>query len=380
MEKFTVDEKGYYGDFGGAYVPEILHGCVEQLRRSYIEILESEDFVREYTSLLRDYAGRPSPLYHAARMSKRYGCKIYLKREDLNHTGAHKINNALRNLPCVVYMGETDVERQHLNVEKMKMLGATVVPVTSGNRTLKDATNEAIRDWCCHPDDTHYVIGSTVGPHPYPDMVARLQSVISAEIMHQLREHEGRTAPDYLVACVGGGSNAAGTIYHYLDNPDVKIILAEAGGKGIDTPYSAATISLGRPGVLHGSYSLVMQDADGQIIEPYSISAGLDYPGIGPMHANLARKHRATVMAINDDEALEAAMLLTKTEGIIPALESSHALAALEKVDFKPSDVVVVTVSGRGDKDMETYLKYMNGVGADNTSPKKESPKRKSKK
>ena len=287
---------------------------------------------------------------------------------------------ALRNLPCVVYMGETDVERQHLNVEKMKMLGATVVPVTSGNRTLKDATNEAIRDWCCHPDDTHYVIGSTVGPHPYPDMVARLQSVISAEIMHQLREHEGRTAPDYLVACVGGGSNAAGTIYHYLDNPDVKIILAEAGGKGIDTPYSAATISLGRPGVLHGSYSLVMQDADGQIIEPYSISAGLDYPGIGPMHANLARKHRATVMAINDDEALEAAMLLTKTEGIIPALESSHALAALEKVDFKPSDVVVVTVSGRGDKDMETYLKYMNGVGADNTSPKKESPKRKSQK
>ena len=413
MEKFTVDEKGYYGDFGGAYVPEILHGCVEQLRRSYIEILESEDFVREYTSLLRDYAGRPSPLYHAARMSKRYGCKIYLKREDLNHTGAHKINNALgqvllaermgkkrivaetgagqhgvatatvcalRNLPCVVYMGETDVERQHLNVEKMKMLGATVVPVTSGNRTLKDATNEAIRDWCCHPDDTHYVIGSTVGPHPYPDMVARLQSVISAEIMHQLREHEGRTAPDYLVACVGGGSNAAGTIYHYLDNPDVKIILAEAGGKGIDTPYSAATISLGRPGVLHGSYSLVMQDADGQIIEPYSISAGLDYPGIGPMHANLARKHRATVMAINDDEALEAAMLLTKTEGIIPALESSHALAALEKVDFKPSDVVVVTVSGRGDKDMETYLKYMNGVGADNTSPKKENPKRKSQK
>lgn len=412
-QSYLVDQNGYYGEFGGAYVPEILYSTVEALKEQYLGIMESEEFKQEYMELLNDYVGRPSPLYRAARMSERYGCELYLKREDLNHTGAHKINNtvgqillakkmgkkriiaetgagqhgvavatvcALMDMPCVVYQGALDVERQHVNVERMKMLGAEVRPVFTGNHTLKDATNEAIRDWCCHPDDTHYVIGSTVGPHPYPDMVARLQSVISAEIMHQLREHEGRTAPDYLVACVGGGSNAAGTIYHYLDNPDVKIILAEAGGKGIDTPYSAATISLGRPGVLHGSYSLVMQDADGQIIEPYSISAGLDYPGIGPMHANLARKHRATVMAINDDEALEAAMLLTKTEGIIPALESSHALAALEKVDFKPSDVVVVTVSGRGDKDMETYLKYMNGVGADNTSPKKESPKRKSQK
>ena len=393
MEKFTVDEKGYYGDFGGAYVPEILHGCVEQLRRSYIEILESEDFVREYTSLLRDYAGRPSPLYHAARMSKRYGCKIYLKREDLNHTGAHKINNALgqvllaermgkkrivaetgagqhgvatatvcalRNLPCVVYMGETDVERQHLNVEKMKMLGATVVPVTSGNRTLKDATNEAIRDWCCHPADTYYVIGSTVGPHPYPDMVARLQSVISEEIKKQLMEHEGRDYPDYLMACVGGGSNAAGTIYHYLDDERVKIILAEAGGKGVETGLSAATIQLGRLGIIHGSKTLVMQDEDGQILEPYSVSAGLDYPGIGPMHANLAAQKRATVLAVNDDEALWAAFELTRLEGIIPALESAHALGALEKVKFQPSDIVVLTVSGRGDKDIDTYLKYKN--------------------
>lgn len=392
MGKYSVNEKGYYGEFGGTYVPEILHGCVENLRRNYLKIIESEEFMKEFTGMLRDYAGRPSPLYLAGRLSERYGCKIYLKREDLNHTGAHKINNALgqmllaermgkkrivaetgagqhgvatatvcalRNIPCVVYMGETDVKRQHLNVEKMKMLGATVIPVTSGNKTLKDATNEAIRDWCCHPEDTYYVIGSTVGPHPYPDMVARLQSVISAEIMHQLRQHEDRIAPDYLFACVGGGSNAAGTIYHYLDNEDVKIVLAEAGGKGVDTPYSAATIALGRPGVLHGSYSLVMQNEDGQIIEPYSVSAGLDYPGVGPLHANLAHTHRATVVAINDDEALDAALLLTQLEGIIPAIESAHALAALEKFKFKSDDIVVLTVSGRGDKDMDTYLKNL---------------------
>lgn len=392
MGKYSVNEKGYYGEFGGTYVPEILHGCVENLRRNYLKIIESEEFMKEFTGLLRDYAGRPSPLYLAGRLSERYGCKIYLKREDLNHTGAHKINNALgqvllaermgkkrivaetgagqhgvatatvcalRNIPCVVYMGETDVKRQHLNVEKMKMLRATVIPVTSGNKTLKDATNEAIRDWCCHPEDTYYVIGSTVGPHPYPDMVARLQSVISAEIIHQLRQHEDRIAPDYLFACVGGGSNAAGTIYHYLDNEDVKIVLAEAGGKGVDTPYSAATIALGRPGVLHGSYSLVMQNEDGQIIEPYSVSAGLDYPGVGPLHANLAHTHRATVVAINDNEALDAALLLTQLEGIIPAIESAHALAALEKFKFKSDDIVVLTVSGRGDKDMDTYLKNL---------------------
>ncbi len=393
MKTYQVDKEGFYGTFGGAYIPEILHRCVEDLRNVYLEVLDSEDFKREYNELLRDYVGRPSPLYLARRLSEKYGCKIYLKREDLNHTGAHKINNAigqvllarrmgkrriiaetgagqhgvatatvcaLMGMECVVYMGKTDVERQHVNVERMKMLGATVHPVTSGNMTLKDATNEAIRDWCCHPDDTYYVIGSTVGPHPYPDMVARLQSVISEEIRKQLLDHEGRDYPDYLMACVGGGSNAAGTIYHYIDDERVKIVLAEAGGKGVDSGLSAATIHLGKLGIIHGSKTLVMQDADGQILEPYSLSAGLDYPGIGPMHANLAAGHRATVFAVNDDEAVKAAYELTLLEGIIPALESAHALGALSKVPFKPTDVVVLTVSGRGDKDIETYLKYNN--------------------
>ena len=389
MEKYQVDPNGFYGDFGGAYIPEILHRCVTELKESYRQVLDSDDFKQEFTQLLRDYVGRPSPLYLARRLSEKYGCKIYLKREDLNHTGAHKINNAigqallarrmgkkriiaetgagqhgvatatvcaLMNMECVVYMGETDIKRQHTNVEKMKMLGAEVRPVTSGNKTLKDATNEAIRDWCCHPEDTYYIIGSTVGPHPYPDMVARLQSVISEEIKKQLLAHEGRDYPDYLIACVGGGSNAAGTIYHYLNNGHVKIVLAEAGGKGIHSGYSAATIQLGRLGIIHGAKTLVMQDEDGQIQEPYSISAGLDYPGIGPLHANLAALHRATVLAINDDEALRAAFELTRLEGIIPALESAHALGALEKLNFKPNDIVVLTVSGRGDKDIETYL------------------------
>lgn len=392
MKTFHVNSEGYYGEFGGAYVPEILHRCVEELQKSYLEVIESESFKREYDELLRNYVGRPSPLYRANRLSKKYGCKIYLKREDLNHTGAHKINNtigqillarrmgktriiaetgagqhgvatatvcALMNMECIVYMGKTDVERQHINVEKMKMLGAKVQPVTSGNMTLKDATNEAIRDWCCHPADTYYIIGSTVGPHPYPDMVARLQSVISEEIRKQLLEQEGRDYPDYLMACVGGGSNAAGTIYHYIDDERVKIVLAEAGGLGIDTPMSAATIQLGREGIIHGARTLVMQDEDGQIQEPYSISAGLDYPGIGPLHANLSRQKRATVLAINDDEALAAAYKLTRLEGIIPALESAHALGALSKIAFKPTDIVVLTVSGRGDKDIETYLKHM---------------------
>lgn len=389
MKTYQVNENGYYGEFGGAYIPEILHRCVEELRNAYLKVMDSEDFKQEFAALLRDYVGRPSPLYLARRLSDKYGCKIYLKREDLNHTGAHKINNAigqvliarrmgkkriiaetgagqhgvatatvcaLMGMECVVYMGKTDVERQHVNVERMKMLGARVEAVTSGNMTLKDATNEAIRDWCCHPADTYYVIGSTVGPHPYPDMVARLQSVISEEIKKQLTEQEGRDYPDYLMACVGGGSNAAGTIYHYLDDERVKIVLAEAGGKGIDTLMSAATIQLGRLGIIHGARTLVMQDEDGQITEPYSISAGLDYPGIGPMHANLARQHRAMVLAINDDEAVRAAYELTRLEGIIPALESAHALGALEKMNFRPTDVVVLTVSGRGDKDIETYL------------------------
>src|SRR5574344_740003 len=375
MKTFLVDDNGYYGEFGGAYIPEILHACVENLKENYIKILESESFKAEYAQLLRDYVGRPSPLYLANRLSEKYGCKIYLKREDLNHTGAHKINNAigqvllakrlgknkiiaetgagqhgvatatvcaLMNLPCTVFMGKTDVERQHVNVERMKMLGAEVVPVTSGNMTLKDATNEAIRYWCCHPDDTYYVIGSTVGPHPYPDMVARLQSVISEEIRKQLLEAEGREVPDYLIACVGGGSNAAGTIYNFLDD-DVKIVLAEAGGKGVDSGESAATIHLGTVGIIHGCKTLLMQTEDGQINEPYSISAGLDYPGVGPIHAHLATSKRAQVVAIDDDEAIEAAFQLTRKEGIIPALESSHALAALNKIDFKPADVVVLT-------------------------------------
>ena len=388
---YLVNEEGYYGEFGGAYIPEILHRCVEELRSTYLEVLQSDSFRQEFHQLLRDYVGRPSPLYLAKRLSERYGCKIYLKREDLNHTGAHKINNtigqillarrmgktriiaetgagqhgvatatvcALTGMECVVYMGKTDVARQHINVEKMKMLGATVVPVTSGNMTLKDATNEAIRDWCCHPADTDYIIGSTVGPHPYPDMVARLQSVISEEIKKQLQEQEGRDCPDYLVACVGGGSNAAGTIYHYIGDPRVQIVLAEAGGKGIESGQTAATIALGKLGIIHGARTYVMQNDDGQIEEPYSISAGLDYPGIGPMHANLAAQHRAHIIPINDDEAIRAAYQLTRLEGIIPALESAHALGALEKLRFRPQDVVVLTVSGRGDKDIETYLNF----------------------
>lgn len=388
---FLVDNQGYYGEFGGAYIPEILHRCVKELQDTYLDVLQSENFRRQYDQLLRDYVGRPSPLYLAHRLSQQYGCKIYLKREDLNHTGAHKINNtigqillarhmgkkriiaetgagqhgvatatvcALMNMECIVYMGKTDVERQRVNVEKMKMLGATVVPVTSGNMTLKDATNEAIRDWCCHPQDTYYIIGSTVGPHPYPDMVARLQSVISEEIRKQLLEQEGRDYPDYLIACVGGGSNAAGTIYHYVDDRRVQIVLAEAGGKGVETGMTAATIAIGQLGIIHGARTYVIQDEDGQIQEPYSISAGLDYPGIGPMHANLAKQKRALVLAVNDDEAIRAAYQLTRLEGIIPALESAHALGALEKVNFRPEDVVVLTVSGRGDKDIETYLKY----------------------
>lgn len=389
MKTFLVDQNGYYGEFGGAYIPEILHKCVEDLQHIYLKVMQSENFKKEYEQLLRDYVGRPSPLYLAKRLSEKYGCKIYLKREDLNHTGSHKINNtigqillaqrmgkkriiaetgagqhgvatatvcALMDMECIVYMGKTDVERQHINVEKMKMLGATVIPVTSGNMTLKDATNEAIRDWCCHPSDTFYIIGSTVGPHPYPDMVSRLQSVISKEIKKQLLEQEGRENPDYLIACVGGGSNAAGTIYHYIDDMRTQIVLAEAGGKGVETGLTAATIKLGQTGIIHGARTYVIQNEDGQIEEPYSISAGLDYPGIGPIHANLAAQKRATVFPINDDEAIEAAYELTKLEGIIPALESAHAIGALSKMKFKPTDVIVLTVSGRGDKDINTYL------------------------
>ncbi len=373
-------------------MPETLRPCVEQLRDSYLRIMKSKVFKDEFHRLLRDYVGRPTPLTPAKSLSERYGCRIYLKREDLNHTGAHKINNAigqaliarhmgkrriiaetgagqhgvaaatvcaLLGMECTVYMGKADMERQHANVQRMKMLGAKVVAAASGSMTLKDATNEAIDEWSSHPADTYYMIGSAVGPHPYPDMVARLQSVISKEIKKQLREHEGRDYPDYLIACIGGGSNAAGTIYHYIDDKRVQIVLAEAAGKGTDTPFSAATIHLGRPGVLHGAHTLVMQDDNGTVAEPYSISAGLDYPGIGPMHADLAMRHRTTVLAINDDEAVKAALALTRTEGIIPALESAHALGALDHLNFRPDDIAVLTVSGRGDKDMDTYLKHI---------------------
>lgn len=395
MRSYHVDEKGYYGEFGGAFVPEVLYKCTEDLRLAYREILESREFQEEFRSLLRDYVGRPSPLYEAKRLSEKYGARIYLKREDLNHTGAHKINNALgqillarrmgktriiaetgagqhgvatatvcalMNMPCRVYMGQTDMERQRPNVERMRMLGAEVYSVTSGNMTLKDAVNDAIRDWCCHPQDTFYIMGSAVGPHPYPDIVARLQSIISEEIKQQLPEKTGRDYPDYLMACVGGGSNAIGAFYHYLDDERVKLVAAEAGGQGADTPFTAATIHSGTVGILHGSRTLVLQTEDGQVIEPYSISAGLDYPGIGPVHAHLAQTGRATIYSVNDDEALRAAYELTRLEGIIPALESAHILAVLPKMKFRPEDVVVVNVSGRGDKDLETYLKHRNEI------------------
>ena len=395
--KYSVSPEGFYGEFGGAYIPEMLYPNVEDLRLKYLEILESEEFKKEYQELLRDYVGRPSPLYLAKRLSEKYGANIYLKREDLNHTGAHKVNNtvgqillakklgkkriiaetgagqhgvatatvcALMDLECIVYMGKTDVERQAPNVARMTMLGATVVPVVSGNMTLKDATNEAIRDWINNPLDTYYLIGSVVGPHPYPDLVARLQAIISEEVRGQLKEKIGTELPDYVMACVGGGSNAAGSFYHFLNDEQVKLVAVEAAGLGVDTNESAATTVLGQTGVIHGSKTILMQDEDGQITEPYSLSAGLDYPGIGPLHAWLFKSGRGIFMNATDDEALAAALELTKLEGIIPALESAHALAALPKMTFKPTDVVVVTISGRGDKDMDAYLKYFAEISA----------------
>ena len=391
MSKYQVNDNGYYGNFGGAYIPEMLYPNVEELRQQYLAVIHSDDFQKEFDQLLRDYVGRPSPLYLAERLSDRYGTNIFLKREDLNHTGAHKINNtigqillaarlgkqriiaetgagqhgvatatvcALKGLKCVVYMGAIDIERQAPNVARMKMMGAEVVAATSGSKTLKDATNEALRDWINNPVDTHYIIGSVVGPHPYPDMVARFQSVISAETRKQLLEKTGRETPDYAIACVGGGSNAAGMFYHFLDAPDVKLVAVEAAGKGVESGESAATTMLGREGVLHGSRSLLMQTDDGQVVEPYSISAGLDYPGIGPQHAWLFKTGRATYASATDDEAMQAGLLLTRLEGIIPAVESAHALAQLEKMSFKPNEHVVVCLSGRGDKDLDNYMKY----------------------
>tara|TARA_R100001369_G_scaffold21881_2_gene39686 strand:+ start:1928 stop:3109 length:1182 start_codon:yes stop_codon:yes gene_type:complete len=390
---YQADEKGYYGEFGGAYIPEMLYPNVEDLRQQYVQIMQEESFQKEFKDLLKDYVGRPTPLYFASRLSEKYNTKIYLKREDLCHTGAHKINNtigqilmakrlgktriiaetgagqhgvatatvcALMGIECIVYMGEIDIDRQAPNVARMKMLGATVIPAKSGSRTLKDATNEAIRDWINNPVDTHYIIGSVVGPHPYPDMVARFQSVISEEIKSQLLEKEGREAPDYVVACVGGGSNAAGIYYHYLDDLKVGIIAVEAAGKGVLSGESAATSALGKEGIIHGSKTLLMQSPDGQITEPYSISAGLDYPGIGPMHANLFRTGRAEFISITDEDAMKAGQELAKLEGIIPAIETSHALAIFEDHKFKKDDVIVVNLSGRGDKDLSTYIEYFN--------------------
>lgn len=388
---YEVNDRGYYGEFGGAWIPEMMFPNIEKLKSCYLDIIESEEFKKEYAQLLKDYVGRPSPLYFAIRLSEHYGSRIFLKREDLNHTGSHKLNNtvgqillarklgkkriiaetgagqhgvatatvcALKGMQCVVYMGALDVQRQAPNVKKMKMLGATVIPVSSGNQTLKDATNEAMRDWISHPEDTHYIIGSVVGPHPYPDMVARFQSVISREMKMQLSEKTGSEFPTRIIACIGGGSNAAGAFYHYLNHEQVELIGVEAAGKGIDTKETAATLHVGSPGVLHASKTMLMQNEDGQITEPYSISAGLDYPGVGPLHAHLHKTGREKIMAATDEEVLNAALLLTKKEGIIPALESAHALAALEKINMKPDDVNVVNLSGSGNKDMETYLNY----------------------
>ena len=387
------NEQGYYGPFGGAYIPEMLHRNVEELRTKYLEIIYEDGFQKEFQQLLKDYVGRPTPLYFAERLSKKFNTTIYLKREDLCHTGAHKINNtigqillaerlgkkriiaetgagqhgvatatvcALKGVECIVYMGEKDIERQAPNVARMKMLGATVIPAISGSKTLKDATNEAIRDWINHPDDTHYIIGSVVGPHPYPDMVTRFQSVISEEMRKQLFEKTNNELPTHVIACVGGGSNAAGSFYHFLDEPSVQLIAVEAAGEGISSGKSAATTQLGTPGILHGSKSLLMQTEDGQVVEPHSISAGLDYPGIGPLHAHLFKTGRAKYLGATDDEALEAAFELAKLEGIIPALETAHALAALKQMKFKKEDVVVICLSGRGDKDLDTYMKNIS--------------------
>lgn len=391
--KYGVNEQGYYGDFGGAYVPEMLYPNVEELRQQYQKIINDPDFKAEYEQLLKDYVGRPSPLYHAKRYSEKYGANIFLKREDLNHTGSHKINNAigqillaerlgkkriiaetgagqhgvatatvcaLKGIECVVYMGEIDMARQAPNVSRMKMLGATVVPATSGSKTLKDATNEALRDWIANPVDTHYIIGSVVGPYPYPEMVAQFQSIISFESKKQLFEHTGKELPEYVMACVGGGSNAMGMFFHYLDDEGVQLIAVEAAGKGVNSGHSAATTFLGKEGVLHGSRTILMQTDDGQVVEPYSISAGLDYPGIGPQHAHLYKIKRAQYASVTDDEALQAGLLCSQLEGIIPAIESAHALAQLEKMTFKKDDNVVICLSGRGDKDLDTYIKYFN--------------------
>ncbi|MBT8220606.1 MAG: tryptophan synthase subunit beta [Bacteroidia bacterium] len=389
---YQVDDLGFYGEFGGSYIPEMLYHNVEYLRKNYLNIIYEDQFQKEFKDLLKNYVGRPTPLYFAKRLSSHFGTNIWLKREDLNHTGAHKVNNtigqillaqrlgkkriiaetgagqhgvatatvcALKGIECIVYMGSVDIERQAPNVSRMKMLGAKVIPAESGSKTLKDATNEAIRDWINNPEDTHYIIGSVVGPHPYPDMVARFQSVISEEMKWQLKEQIGSENPDAIIACVGGGSNAAGAYYHYLDNENVRLVAVEAAGLGIHSGESAATSVLGTKGIIHGSRTLLMQTEDGQIIEPYSLSAGLDYPGIGPLHSHLIQTGRAEAISITDDEAMDAVFLCSRKEGIIPALETAHAIAALEKMIYKDSDHIVINLSGRGDKDLGTFIKYI---------------------
>lgn len=393
-KKYSPDIEGFYGQFGGAFIPEMLYANVEEIRNIYLDFMEEPEFKKQFNELLKDYVGRPSPLYFARKLSDKYNTRIYLKREDLNHTGAHKINNtigqillakklgkrriiaetgagqhgvatatvcALMGIECVVYMGEIDIKRQAPNVARMNMLGAKVIPAISGSKTLKDATNEAIRDWINNAETTHYIIGSAIGPHPYPDMVTRFQAVISEEIKWQLKEKTGNDSPDYVVACVGGGSNAAGAFYHFLEDENVKLILAEAAGKGIDSGHSAATSILGSKGIIHGCKTLLMQTSDGQIVEPYSLSAGLDYPGIGPLHAHLIDTGRAKVYAATDDEAMQAVIELSKLEGIIPALETAHALAIIDRIGCTPSDVVVISLSGRGDKDLNTFIEYIAG-------------------
>ncbi|MDF9798673.1 tryptophan synthase beta chain [Catalinimonas alkaloidigena] len=388
---YNVNERGYYGQFGGAFIPEMLHPNIEELQQNYLQIINAPDFQQQFRKLLRDYVGRPTPLYFAERFSEKFGAKIYFKREDLCHTGAHKVNNtigqiilakklnkkfiiaetgagqhgvatatvcALMGMPCKVFMGSVDMQRQKPNVERMRILGAEVIPAESGSKTLKDATNEAMRHWINNPKDSHYIIGSVVGPHPYPDMVARFQSVISEEMKWQLKEQTGSANPDYVVACVGGGSNAAGAYYHYFDDEDVKLIAVEAAGEGVASGRSAATTALGKPGILHGSRTLLMQTDDGQVTEPHSISAGLDYPGIGPMHANLFDTGRGTFYSVTDDESMKAGVLLSRLEGIIPAIESAHAIGALHQMCLNAEDVVVISLSGRGDKDLETYIKW----------------------
>ena len=391
--KIAVDKNGYYGEFGGAFIPELLHPNIEELKDNYLKISQEEDFQKEFKALLKDYVGRPTPLYYAKKLSEQFGAKIYLKREDLNHTGAHKINNAigqallaqrlgkqkiiaetgagqhgvatatacaLLGMECTIFMGEKDIDRQRPNVERMKILGAKIVPASSGSKTLKDATNEAMRYWINHPDDTHYIIGSVVGPHPFPDMVTRFQSVISEEMKYQLQEVEGTDSPDYVIACVGGGSNAAGSFYHYLDDESVKLVNVEASGLGLESGKTAATTDKGTSGILHGFKTLLMQDKDGQVTEPYSISAGLDYPGIGPLHAHLYASKRAIFRYVTDKEAMDAGVNLSRKEGIIPAIETAHAFAALDQMDFKKDDIVIINLSGRGDKDLQTYVDFGN--------------------